>query len=180
MAAAEVNLIIGKMPDSSDSSRHNLLYLLQNFALYSTATCPDLYFSMLRKLVITFQDQLNIRWNTPSFLFACQVPMPEITFPWPIKQEEQQIKDTIYNHTIKKKVTFSTEIVNRRKAIIKKNHKCKWCKKSYKYLQKLQKHKEVCYKSPKTIVKRELDADSTCNSQQGTKSLCRVKQEREC
>ena len=104
MAAAEVNLIIGKMPDSSDSSRHNLLYLLQNFALYSTATCPDLYFSMLRKLVITFQDQLNIRWNTPSFLFACQVPMPDvdpaITCPWYIKQE-QQLEDTVLNNTAK-------------------------------------------------------------------------------
>ena len=107
MAAAEVNLIIGKMPDSSDSSRHNLLYLLQNFALYSMATCPDLYFSMLRKLVITFQDQLNIKWNTPSFLFACEVPMPDvdpaITCPWYIKQE-QQIEDTVFNNTAKKKL----------------------------------------------------------------------------
>ena len=173
MAAAEVNLIIGKMPDSSDSSRHNLLYLLQNFALYSTATCPDLYFSMLRKLVITFQDQLNIKWNTPSFLFACQVPMPDvdpaIASPWSIKQE-QQIEDTVLNNAAKKKVTLSTEIVKRRKPITKKNHKCKWCKK----------HRDVCSCTPKTNVKRELDVDSTCNSLQGTKRLCTIKQEREC
>ena len=173
MAAAEVNLIIGKMPDSSDSSRHNLLYLLQNFALYSTATCPDLYFSMLRKLVITFQDHLNIRWNTPSFLFACQVPMPDvdpaIASPWSIKQE-QQIEDTVLNNAAKKKVTFSTEIVKRRNGMIKKKHKCKWCKKL----------KDVRSCIPKTNVKRELDVDSTCNSQQGTKRLCTVKQEREC
>ena len=76
MAAAEVNLILGNMPNSGNSSRHNMLYLLQNFAHYSTSTCPDLYFYYLKKLVVSFQDQLEVRRCPPSFLFVDQVLLP--------------------------------------------------------------------------------------------------------
>ena len=151
MAAAEVILVLGRMSDSSDSSRHNLLYLLQNFVIYSTSTCPDLYLNMLKKLVITFQDQLEIRGCPPSFLFAGQVPIPEVDptihFPW-IKQEQQLKEETLSNNELKKKVSFSTNILQRRKAIIKKDHKCRWCKKTYKYFQNFQKHEAVCSNIP--------------------------------
>ena len=79
MAAAEVNLILGNMSDSGNSSRHNLLYLLQNFAHYSTSSCPDLYFYYLKKLVISFQDQLEVQNSPPSFLFIDQVPLPRLS-----------------------------------------------------------------------------------------------------
>lgn len=108
MAAAEVNLVFGKMSDSGDSPRHNLLYLLQNFALHSTASCPDLYFNMMRKMVITFQDQLEVRRCPPSFLFVGQVPMPEVdpavSFPWTINHEQLLEKETVSNNAPKKRV----------------------------------------------------------------------------
>ena len=142
MAAAEVDLLLGRMPDSSDSSRHNLLYLLQNFALCSTVTCSDLYFNMLRKLVFIFKDQLEVRRCPPSFLFADKAFFGQldhaISFPLTIKQEQKLTENVI------KKEDASYSDIARRKVLIKRDHVCCWCKRSYKYLQNLRKHESAC------------------------------------
>ena len=173
MAAAEVNLVLGNMCDSGESSRHNLLYLLQNFALHSTTTCPDLYFFRLRNLVTTFQDQLQVRCSPPSFMVVdveavpiprgCSVPMPysnlpmckpisnqvepEITLPWTIKQETQSHNEVTSNDT-NKNMSFSNYIDSRRKVSIKRDHKCWWCKAVFRYYQNLRNHEQVCPTKP--------------------------------
>ena len=199
MAAAEVNLILGNMSDSGNSSRHNLLYLLQNFAHYSTSSCPDLYFYYLKKLVISFQDQLEIRNSPPSFLFIDQVPLPrlslkpahscdlplsktsintevdqvisprlistpvtsyelppsttnmnqevnpEIVMPWTVKQELYFQSQEISKATTKKKVSFTKNVDTRRKATIKRVHKCLQCKENVRYIHNLRNHERVCH-----------------------------------
>ena len=203
MAAAEVNLILGNMSDSGNSSRHNLLYLLQNFAHYSTSTCPDLYFYYLKKLVISFQDQLEVRNSPPSFLFMDQVPLPrlsltpitscdlplsktsinpevnqvtlpkfrstpvtsyelpwsttntsqevdpEIDFLWTVKQELYFQSQEISKVTTKKKVSFTSNFDTRRKATIKREHKCRQCKANFRYIQNLRNHIIVCHNKDK-------------------------------
>ena len=203
MAAAEVNLILGNMSDSGNSSRHNLLYLLQNFAHYSTSSCPDLYFYYLKKLVISFQDQLEVRNRPPSFIFIDQAPLPrlsltpvtscylplsktsinlevdqstlpsssstpvtsyelpwsttnmnqevdpEIVIPWTVKQELHFQSHKISKVIPKKKVSFSTNFDTRRKATIKREHKCQQCKATFRYIQNLRNHEIVCHNKEK-------------------------------